>query len=83
MHLCIGKASALLGVSVSTLRRWKADGTYLPASRISGGHQRYDPAQLESTFHLNDSFNTRKRAHALAYARVSSHDQKQDLETQK
>jgi excisionase family DNA binding protein len=83
MHLSIGKAAALLGVSVSTLRRWEADGTCLPAFRTSGGHRRYVPAQLESTFHLNDSFNTRKPAHALAYARVSSHDQKQDLETQK
>jgi predicted site-specific integrase-resolvase len=83
MHLSIGKAAALLGVSVSTLRRWEADGTCRPAFRTSGGHRRYELAQLESTFHLNDSSSTRKPAHALAYARVSSHDQKQDLETQK
>jgi predicted site-specific integrase-resolvase len=83
MHLSIGKAAALLGASVSTLRRWEADGTCRPSFRTSGGHRRYELAQLESTFHLNDSSSTRKPTHALAYARVSSHDQKQDLETQK
>ena len=40
-------------------------------------------AQLESTFLLQDSAKTAKLSHALAYARVSSHDQRQDLETQK
>jgi predicted site-specific integrase-resolvase len=83
MHLSIGKAAALLGVSVSTLRRWEVNGFCLPTFRTSGGHRRYELAQLESTFHSNDSANTPKPAHALAYARVSSHDQKQDLETQK
>jgi excisionase family DNA binding protein len=83
MHLSIGKAAALLGVSVSTLRRWEADGSCLPAFRTSGGHRRHELAQLEASFHLNDSTNAPKSTHALAYARVSSHDQKQDFDTQK
>lgn len=83
MHLSIGKAATLLGVSVSTLRRWESDGVCLPAFRTSGGHRRYDLAQLESTFLLQGSAAISKSTHALAYARVSSHDQKQDLETQK
>jgi predicted site-specific integrase-resolvase len=78
MHLSIGKAAALLGVSVATLRRWDC-----PAFRTSGGYRRYELAQLEASFHLNDSANAPKSTHALAYARVSSHDQKQDLDTQK
>ena len=82
MHLSIGKAATLLGVSVSTLRRWESDGVCLPAFRTSGGHRRYDLAQLESAFFLQSSVSP-KSTHALAYARVSSHDQKQDLETQK
>lgn len=82
MHLSIGKAATLLGVSVSTLRRWESDGVCCPAFRTSGGHRRYDLAQLESAFFLQSSAAS-KSTHALAYARVSSHDQKQDLETQK
>jgi len=83
MHLSIGKAAALLGVSVSTLRRWEGYGRCVPTFRTSGGYRCYELAQLEASFHLNGSADTPKPAHALAYARVSSHDQKQDLETQK
>jgi putative resolvase len=83
MHLSIGKAAALLGVSVSTLRRWEAEGNCLPAFRTSGGHRRYELAQLEASFHLNDAANVPKSTRALAYIRVSSHDQKHNLDTQK
>jgi len=83
MHLSIGRVAALLGVSISTLRRWESDGYLHPTFRTAGGHRRYELAQLESTFLLKNSAKTSKSTHALAYARVSSHDQKQDLETQK
>ena len=79
MYLSIGKASLLLGVSISTLRRWETDGYLLPAYRTSGGHRRYLLAALQALF----SEDTSMASKAVAYARVSSHDQKKDLETQK
>ena len=40
-HVSIGQASDLLGVAVSTLRRWEAEGRLRPAFRTCGGHRRY------------------------------------------
>jgi predicted site-specific integrase-resolvase len=73
----ISKASEVLGVSIATLRRWEADGR-ITAQRTSAGHRRYDLAVLKpELFHAPP--DTRR---TLAYARVSSHDQKDDLQRQ-
>ena len=45
-----------------------------------GGHRRYDLSQLRPELYRNQSDENRV---TIAYARVSSHDQKQDLEIQK
>ena len=75
----IGEASKALGVSITTLRRWEAEGR-LVAEHTAGGHRRYDLAKLRPEwFHAVDTANRR----TIAYARVSSHDQKDDLERQK
>ena len=75
----IGEASKALGVSITTLRRWEAEGR-LVAEHTAGGHRRYDLAKLRPEwFHGMDMVNRR----TIAYARVSSHDQKDDLERQK
>jgi predicted site-specific integrase-resolvase len=74
----ISVAATALGVSTSTLRRWEATGRLTPA-RTEGGQRRYDLAALRPGFaHCADV--PRK---TLAYARVSSHDQRADLERQK
>jgi excisionase family DNA binding protein len=76
--LTISEAADVLGVSITTLRRWEADGK-LAALHTAGGHRRYDLAKLKpELFHGAPS--DRK---TIAYARVSSHDQKDDLERQK
>jgi putative resolvase len=82
MHLSVGKAAALLGVSISTLRRWEMEGYLSPSYRTKGGHRRYELNQLVSKFSCGcaDPANPPK---AVAYARVSSSDQRKDLETQK
>ena len=76
--LPIGKASAILGVSITTLRRWEKEGKIIP-EKTTCGHRRYDLAKLKpELIHIsNDNRQT------IAYARVSSHDQKADLERQK
>jgi len=76
----IGKAAKILGVSVMTLRRWDESGR-LVSIRTEGGHRRYDISKIKPEtvrrFEFSDSRKT------IAYARVSSRDQKDDLERQK
>ena len=76
--VAIGEAAKVLGVSVTTLRRWEADGKLVP-EHTTGKHRRYDLAKLKpELFHAApDGRRT------VAYARMSSHDQKSDLERQK
>jgi putative resolvase len=74
----ISAAAKALGVSTSTLRRWKRSGKLKPA-RTVGGQRRYNLAELQPT-RFSVTPETRK---SIGYARVSSHDQKTDLERQK
>ena len=76
----IGKAAKILGVSIVTLRRWDEDGR-LVSIKTEGGHRRYDISKINPEMvHRYDFQESRK---TIAYARVSSHDQKDDLERQK
>lgn len=70
----IGEAAALLGVSISTLRKWEASGEMLPSRKTAGGTRFYAVADLLG---LGDA-----DAPTVCYARVSSYDQKADLERQ-
>jgi putative resolvase len=74
----ISAAAKALGVSTSTLRRWERSGKPKPA-RTVGGQRRYNLAQLQPR-RFSVTGETRK---SIAYARVSSHNQKADLERQK
>ena len=65
----------MLGVSVSTLRRWEVDGTLIPARKTAGGTRYYSLEQVSETKSTDSELT-------IAYARVSSHDQKNALETQ-
>ncbi|MEQ9552066.1 MAG: MerR family DNA-binding transcriptional regulator [Coleofasciculus sp. G3-WIS-01] len=59
-------------MSIDTLRRWEKEGK-IQSVRTEGGHRRYD---IDDLIDLIESRKT------IAYARVSSHDQKSDLERQ-
>ncbi|MCY0898554.1 MAG: MerR family DNA-binding transcriptional regulator, partial [Firmicutes bacterium] len=73
------EAAEFLGVTPSTLRRWEREGKLIPDERTAGGYRGYDLARLrpEQFAHRGAPRKT------VAYARVSSHDQKDDLERQK
>jgi predicted site-specific integrase-resolvase len=71
----ISEAAKIKGVSPSTLRRWESEGKLIP-ERTASGHRRYSMSQLLG---VGESH----RAYTIGYVRVSSHDQKQDLERQK
>lgn len=75
--ITIGQAANLLGVSSQTLRRWEKRGKGLPCQRTKGKQRRYDISQ----FQKQGSMQNQKEL-TLAYARVSSHDQKEDLHRQ-
>jgi len=74
----IGEAAKYLGVSVSTLRRWEIEGKLIP-ERTQGQQRRYPISLLTPNLTKVSSQNRL----TLAYARVSSYDQKSDLERQK
>lgn len=76
----ISEAAEHLGVSTWTLRRWEREGRLLPDERTKGGQRRYRLSSLNPLLSKKQSQTRRK---TLGYARVSSHDQKDDLERQK
>jgi putative resolvase len=74
MKLRISQAAKELGVSQETLRRWEAAGK-IEVERTPNGHRRYDLSKL---YGLVPRPAAAGRP-TLAYARVSSYDQKEDL----
>lgn len=79
-YVSIGEAAKSLGVSTQTLRRWDLDGK-LVAERTPGGRRRY---RVSDVAHFNPLGINRAALErpTVAYARVSSHDQKDDLTRQ-
>jgi len=67
----IGKAADLLGVSIQTLHKWEETGELVPDRKSKAGTRYYDADRL---LNLSDA-----DAPTIGYARVSSHDQKEDL----
>jgi putative resolvase len=79
-YVSIGKAAEMLGVSVSTLRRWD-EGGRLVAERTPGGRRRYLMSDV-ATFNPLGVDRVALSRPTVAYARVSSHDQRADLDRQ-
>jgi putative resolvase len=73
MKVNIGTAAKELGVAQETLRRWERLGK-IAVERTPKGHRRYDLSKLQRI--VPESKNDKR---TVAYARVSSHDQKADL----
>jgi len=74
MKTSIGQAAKELGVSRDTLRRWEKSGK-ITVERTVKGHRRYNLATLLGAQSRTALANKK----TVAYARVSSHDQKEDL----
>jgi len=70
----IGEAAKLLGTSPDTLRKWEATGELLPKRKSQSGTRYYDVAELSNLGNADTP--------TVCYARVSSHDQKEDLQRQ-
>lgn len=80
IHVGIGRAAKIVGVCVKTLRVWHREGRLVPDFRTPGGHRRYG-MDLLCAF-CGTSVATTGSKKTIAYARVSSHDQKADLDRQ-
>lgn len=76
MKVSISEAARILGVAQSTLRRWDEEGKF-KSERTPAGHRRYDLDSLKRLAVNRLPLETAPLT--LAYARVSSPDQKEDL----
>lgn len=75
--LTIGEAAKVLGVTTTTLRNWDKNGLLHPDEHTRGGNRRY---KLDSLKNINPEVRYKTDdLKTIAYARVSSHDQKEDL----
>ena len=70
----IGAAAQILGTTPGQLRKWEKTGELLPTRRTRGGTRYYAVSDLSGI--------TNETAPTVCYARVSSHDQKADLDRQ-
>lgn len=68
----------LLNISLSTFYRYVKAGLIKPAFFTSGGHRRISLSSLISSFNLH----YHNKHQIVCYSRVSSHDQKEDLQRQ-
>ena len=78
--ISIGQAAKLLGVHVQTMRNWEKSGKLKPDSISPGGTRRYNLDRIVaiSGKEVPTVVDERK---TIAYARVSSHDQKKFTKT--
>lgn len=80
MMLSIREVAEKFGVCIITIRRWEKSGRLSPAIRTFGGHRRYDSDVIEEILTNKPKVDDKL---TVCYTRVSSHDQKEDLERQK
>jgi predicted site-specific integrase-resolvase len=68
--MSIGKVAEEYGVSTQTIRNWEKEGMFSEVIRTRGGHRRFAKEEIS------------EERKTVVYARVSSNDQKKDLERQ-
>jgi predicted site-specific integrase-resolvase len=72
----IGQFAKRVGKSVSTLRRWDNSGEFI-AKKHSSGHRYYDESDVRQLLGIKN-----KERKVVVYCRVSSPNQKNDLQSQ-
>lgn len=81
-YVSIGKICEELGISLSTAYRWIKSGKIKEAFRTIGTHRRFDLEEIREKFFPNYQKLEHKKEEEIkvaTYARVSSHDQSDDL----
>lgn len=74
--LSIGKVAELFGVNPQTIRNWEDQGK-LSSKRTLGNHRRFNLEEMEKVQGVIP-----EKKETILYSRVSSHDQKEDMERQ-
>ena len=88
MSLGIGKVATMIGVSISTLRRWDNDNSLSASYRTVGGHRRYKLIKIlifcRNIGKIGPDFDQIQQSsvRVVSYARVSSSRQREDLQRQ-
>ncbi len=88
MYIRIGKATTVLGVAKSTLRRWEKEKKLNTDYRTREGHRKYSMSKLLQNIRqlpVTNKKNTStvdKRPQVVTYARVSGSKQREDLKRQ-
>lgn len=86
MYISIGKVATLIGVAVSTLRRWDNEGKLASDFKTIGKHRRYNNQTILKYIKNHtlqyQSIKQTILTTAIVYCRVSGSKQKKDLETQ-
>ena len=77
--ISIGQAAKMLGVHVQTLRNWEKSGKLKPDSISPGGTRRYNSDTIMRISGRELIQIEKDDRVTIAYARVSSQDQKEDL----
>ena len=80
--ISIGEASKILGVTRKTIREWEKQGK-IKVERTPNGHRRFSRDEILRLSSFGRSFSgSKENKQTIAYARVSSNDQKDDLKRQ-
>jgi len=80
--LTLKETCKLLGIHPNTLRRWEKEGK-IRVVRTPKGRRRIPESEVNRLMGIGDARSKGGKKRAAVYARVSSHDQKEDLERQK
>ena len=79
----IGAAAKMLGTTPGQLRKWEANGELLPARKTQGGTRYYAIADLFGrSAAASPAAASPEEPLTVCYARVTSYDQKADLDRQ-
>ena len=82
MKMKLTEAASHLGVHPDTLRRWANSGKIKIAGKTIGGQRLFDLAEISAVIKSPTGRWLPQKKPTIAYARVSSHDQKDDLRRQ-
>lgn len=77
----VGEFAKLLNVTVKTLQNWDKQGS-LKAYRTPTNQRFYTEEQLNQILNLSNSNQIKKQGLKIGYCRVSTHNQKNNLENQ-
>ena len=92
LYLRIGEVAQQLGVTTKTIRRWERKGKIKVDTRTEGNHRRFSIEEIENikrrqfkgySNNLRETFAEKEKIKiALVYGRVSTGEQKEDLNRQ-